>query len=69
METKSRAVIINEITEDISQKLGMLTRYGVLSFEDSVEIITTLNNKQCTWLANNATSPDVIDFLKEVAAR
>lgn len=69
METKSRAVIINEITEDISQKLGMLTRYGVLSFEDSVEIITTLNNKQCTWLVNNATSPDVVEFLKEVAAR
>ena len=66
MQEKSRAVIINEITEDISEKLGTLTRYGVLSFNDSVAIITTLNNKQCTWLSNNAATPDVIKFLNEV---
>lgn len=66
MKTKSRATIVHKATNDISKKLEVLVDYGVISFEDAIDILTTLNIKQVEWVGKNLNSIDVIEFIRSM---
>ena len=63
MNAKEQMKFVDEIACDISEKLGVLTRQGVLSFEDSMKIMTTIHDKQMKWMTSKFTSTEIYDFV------
>lgn len=63
MSAQEQMEIVNEIARDISEKLGMLTKYGVLSVEDSMKIIIDLNDKHYKWMERKFTPSEIYNFV------
>ena len=63
----ARLYMINDVVNDITEKLETLERYGVLSHKESFEIIEIINEKQFNWMTENATSIDIINLLREMS--
>ena len=61
--------VVNDLTGDISEKLGRLTKYGALSASDAVTIIRTLSDSQYKWMESNFTQEQIVEFSKEVLNR
>ena len=61
--------IVNNLTVDISEKLGGLTKYGALSTSDAVTIIRTLSDSQYKWMESNFTQDQIVEFARTVLNR
>ena len=66
MDAKTKMRMVNDIAGDICENLGKLTRYGVLSYEESVEIIKKVNDKHYKWMQNNFTCNEVYEFASQL---
>lgn len=65
MDVKTRIKMVDDLTNDISEKLGQLTRQGALSVSDSVKIIKIIIDKQFEWMKNNFTPSEINEFISE----
>lgn len=65
MDAKTRIKMVDDLTNDISEKLGQLTRQGVISLNDSMKIIKIMTDKQCEWMENNFTPSEINEFDSE----
>ena len=65
MDVKTRIKMVDDLTNDISEKLGQLTRQGALSVSDSVKIIKIISDKQFEWMKNNFTPSEINEFISE----
>lgn len=61
--------VVNDLTVDISGKLGGLTKLGALSASDAVIIIRTLSDSQYKWMESNFTQDQILEFSKTVLNR
>ena len=63
MNTQEQMQLVDETIGDICVKLGTLTRDGVLSHEDSMEIIRLLNGKHLRWMQSRFSYTEISKFL------
>lgn len=64
MDVKEMTTVDN-ITNTIAERLGNLTHYAILTFEDSMKILKFINDKQYVWMENNFSAVEIYDFLNK----
>ena len=62
MNNIEQLIFVDEITDNISYEIGILTRKGVLSFGEGIEIIKTITDKQADWVKKNTTHETYTEF-------
>jgi hypothetical protein len=64
MDSKTKMKIIDDITNDISEKLGRLTTEGFFTFEESVKLIKYLSDKEYEWMKKNFSDMEIYEFMR-----
>ena len=64
-DAKQKMKIVDDLTNDISEKLGRLTGKGVLSVNDSFKIMMIMNDSQYEWMEKNFTEDEIIALILE----
>lgn len=63
MDAIKQMTEINNITNLIAENLGKLHGYGVITVEDSFEIMKEINEKQYEWMKNNFSFNEINTFI------
>ena len=56
----------NDIISEIAERLGVLTRCGVLTHDDSIGILKLLSEKQYIWMEDNFSTVEISEFLNRM---
>ncbi len=66
MDSRQKMKIVNNLTNDISEKLGRLTNQGVFDFSDLSNVfdfIKFMSDKQYEWMEKNFSKEEIEDFI------
>lgn len=63
MDAIKQMTEINNITNLIAENLGKLHGYGVITVEDSFEIMKEISEKQYEWMKNNFSFNEINTFV------
>lgn len=63
MDAIKQMTEINNITNLIAENLGKLYGYGVITVEDSFEIMKEISEKQYEWMKNNFSFNEINTFM------
>ena len=66
MDSMEKMIKVNDCTNLISNTLGKLYSYGVITIEDSSKIITEINEKQYEWMEKNFSFDDIATFVATI---
>ena len=64
MDSKSKMKMIDDITDDVSEKLGRLTREGFFTFEEGVNLIKYISDKEYEWMKKNFSDMEIYEFMR-----
>ena len=63
MTSIERMKLVDDITCEISEKIGVLSRQGIFTFEEGVDIIKRLNDRHVNWIKTNFSQDEYREFL------
>ena len=66
MDSMEKMIKVNDCTNLISNTLGKLYSYGVITIEDSLKIIAEINAKQYEWMEKNFSFDDIAAFVATI---
>lgn len=66
MDAIKQMTEINNITNLIAENLGKLHGYGVITVEDSFEIMKEISEKQYEWMKNNFSFNEINTFMDSI---
>lgn len=56
--------IVDNLFNDISERIGRLVNLGVFTLEEGARIIKTISNKETEWMQNNFSNVEIYEFLR-----
>ena len=55
---------VDDLFNDISERLGNLTTQGVFTIEESVKLLKEFSNKEYEWMRKNFSDNEIYEFMK-----
>ena len=64
MSAQVKMKIVDNVFNDISTQIGMLTSYGVFTFEEGIKILKSISDKEYEWMQNNFSDMEIQEFMR-----
>ena len=64
MNAQEKMKIVDNLFNDIADRVGILSGYGVFSFEGGAEIIKAFSDKQMEWMKSKFSDAEINEFIK-----
>ena len=64
MDRKTKMKIVDNLFDEISERVGRLTNQGVFTFEEGTKIIKTISDKEYEWMKNNFPDMEIYEFMR-----
>lgn len=63
MTSLEKMQMVDSITDTMAEEIGRLTKLGLFTFAEGVEIIKMITDKQMAWLKENFTEDEYRDYM------
>lgn len=64
MDAKQEMKIVDDLFNDISERIGRLTNQGVFTFEEGTKIIRAISDKEIEWMQSKFSDMEIYEFMR-----
>ena len=64
MDAQARMKIVDNLFNDISERIGRLTNQGVFTIEEGTKIIKAISDKETEWMQSKFSDMEIYEFIK-----
>ena len=64
MNAKAEMKAVDGLLNDISTRVGTLTKLGFFTFEEGMKIIRAISDKESEWMKSNFSDMEIYEFMK-----
>ena len=64
MDAQTRMKIVDNLFNDISERIGRLTNQGVFTSEEGTKIIKAISDKELKWMKSKFSDMEIYEFMR-----
>lgn len=64
MDAQARMKIVDNLFNDISERIGRLTNQGVFTIEEGTKIIKAISDKETEWMQSKFSDMEIYEFMR-----
>lgn len=64
MNAKAKMKAVDDQLDNISNRVGTLTKLGFFTFEEGVKIIKAIADKEAEWMKRNFSDMEIYEFMR-----
>lgn len=64
MDAQARMKIVDNLFNDISERIGRLTNQGVFTIEEGTKIIKAIRDKETEWMQSKFSDMEIYEFIR-----